>query len=162
MNQEKIGKFIKERRKTKNLTQEELAKKLNVTDRAVGNWEKGRRMPDYSILKDLCTSLDITINELLSAEKLEPTIYQTKAEENLMTLKRQIDKRKKIAEITEYIFVFLIILMFIGNMVLNYIYRDNWDNTYYGEISWVFCILMTVSTIVHLNLIFEEKSQIKK
>ena len=69
MNQEKIGKFIAELRKEKNMTQQDLATKLNVTDRAISNWENGRRLPDYSLIKNLCDELGITINELLSGEK---------------------------------------------------------------------------------------------
>ena len=54
MDQERIGKFICELRKEKNMTQQELADKLNVTDRAVSHWENGRRLPDYSLLSELC------------------------------------------------------------------------------------------------------------
>ena len=57
MNQEIIGKFIANLRKEKNMTQQELADKLGVTDRAVSNWENGRRLPDYSLLNDLCNIL---------------------------------------------------------------------------------------------------------
>ena len=57
MNQEKIGKFIAELRKENNMTQQELADKLMVTDRAVSNWENGRRLPDYSLLKELCACI---------------------------------------------------------------------------------------------------------
>ena len=66
MNQENVGHFIAELRKEKNMTQQELADKLCVTDRAVSNWENGIRMPDYSLLSDLCSHLDLDINEILS------------------------------------------------------------------------------------------------
>ena len=84
MNQEKIGKFILECRKKKNLTQEQLAEKLNVSDRTIGNWENGRNMPDLSLFKPLCEILDITINELLSGEKIKQDDYQEKLEENII------------------------------------------------------------------------------
>ena len=80
MDQEKIGKFISELRKEKKITQQELAEKIGVTDRAISNWENGRRLPDYSILKALCKELDVTITELLSGEKLEKKEYQEKLE----------------------------------------------------------------------------------
>lgn len=70
MNQEKIGKFIAEARKEKNMTQQQLADKLCVTDRAVSHWENGRRLPDYSLLKELCDILSISINELFAGEKI--------------------------------------------------------------------------------------------
>ena len=69
MNQIRIGKFIAECRKNKNLTQMQLAEKLNVTDKAVSKWERGISLPDTSIMLDLCKILDISVNELLSGEK---------------------------------------------------------------------------------------------
>ena len=84
MNQEKIGKFIAKCRKDKKMTQSELAEKLGVTDRSVGNWENGRNMPDLSLFKPLCDELDITINELLSGEKIKKEEYQEKFEENII------------------------------------------------------------------------------
>lgn len=71
MNQDKIGKFIAERRKEKNMTQEQLAEKMGVTDKTISRWENGKTMPDYSLLKDLCNELDISVNEFLSGEKIE-------------------------------------------------------------------------------------------
>ena len=70
MNQEHIGKFIAKCRKGKNLTQQELAEKLGVTDRSISKWENGRCLPDLSLFNPLCQELDITINELLSGEKI--------------------------------------------------------------------------------------------
>ena len=84
MNQEKIGKFIAECRKDKNLTQLQLAEILGVTDRSVSKWENGRCMPDLSLFKPICTELDITINELLSGERIEKELYQEKLEENIV------------------------------------------------------------------------------
>ena len=86
MNQEKIGKFIANLRKEKNMTQQELAKKLGVTDRAISKWENGRGLPDYSLLQDLCDTLSISINELFSGEKISKEDYKTKAEENMNKL----------------------------------------------------------------------------
>lgn len=85
MNQEKIGKFILECRKEKKLTQTELAEKLGVTDKSVSNWENGRNMPDLSLFKPLCEILDISINDLISGEKISKDKYQEKLEENIIT-----------------------------------------------------------------------------
>ena len=84
MNQMRIGKFIAMCRKNKKMTQAELAEKLGVTDKSIGNWENGRNMPDLSLFKPLCDELDITINELLSGEKLKKEEYQEKFEENII------------------------------------------------------------------------------
>ena len=69
MNQIKIGRFIAECRKLKDLTQMQLAEKLNITDKAISKWERGIAMPDSSIMLELCEILGITVNELLNGEK---------------------------------------------------------------------------------------------
>ena len=108
MNQEKIGKFISKCRKDKKMTQSELAEKLGVTDKSVGNWENGRNMPDLSLFKPLCDELDITINELLSGEKLKKEEYQEKFEENIINT---IDySTKKINIIRNILGIVLLIL----------------------------------------------------
>lgn len=116
MNQTEIGIFIARCRKEQKLTQAQLAEKLNITDRAVSKWETGKSMPDSSIMLDLCAILGITVNELLSGEKIEMkpyeksksasqinftspaprtrtngeiSYYTQKAEENLLALKQQ-------------------------------------------------------------------------
>ena len=85
MNQEKIGKFILKCRKEKKLTQTELAEKLGVTDKSISNWENGRNMPDLSLFKPLCEILDISINDLISGEKISKDKYQERLEENIIT-----------------------------------------------------------------------------
>ena len=89
MNQKEIGKFIAKCRKEKNLTQAQLAEKLNITDRAVSKWETGKSMPDSSIMLELCEILGITVNELLSGEKIDMENLEKKADENLIALKRK-------------------------------------------------------------------------
>jgi len=84
MDQEKIGKFIALLRKEQNMTQVELAEKLGITDRAISKWENGRGLPDLSLIKPLCEALDISVNELLSGERLDKKEYQDKVEENIL------------------------------------------------------------------------------
>ena len=108
MNQEKIGKFIAMCRKEKKMTQSELAEKLGVTDKSIGNWENGRNMPDLSLFKPLCNELDITINELLSGERLKKEEYQDRFEENIINT---IDySTKKINIITNNLGIVLLVL----------------------------------------------------
>ena len=71
MDQIKIGKFIAECRKKQNLTQAQLAEKLDITDRAISKWETGKAMPDSDIMFDLCDILGIKVNELLCGEMIE-------------------------------------------------------------------------------------------
>lgn len=107
MNQEKIGKFIAKCRKEKNMTQQDLAEKLGVSDRTVGNWENGRNMPDLSLFKPLCEKLGITLNDLMSGEKVDAKEYQEKLEENIINT---IDyTNKKIENRNSFIGIILII-----------------------------------------------------
>ena len=84
MNQEKIGKFIAECRKENNLTQEQLAEKLNITRKAISKWETGNGLPDVSIMQELCDVLKITLNELFNGEKIPDENYKKVADENLL------------------------------------------------------------------------------
>ena len=125
MDQIKIGIFILNCRKEKGLTQEQLAEKLGVTSKSISRWENGNTMPDYSLLKDLCNELEINVNELLSGEKIKGNDYMNKSEENLIKLRKQIDKRKKVLTIISYVFMAIIIVAFILNIVLNHIFSDD-------------------------------------
>ena len=95
MDQEKIGKFIASCRRKKNITQQELAEKLGVSDRTIGNWENGRNMPDLSLFKPLCNELDITLNDLMSGEKVNEKEYQEKLEENIINTINYTNKKIK-------------------------------------------------------------------
>lgn len=95
MDQEKIGRFIASIRKEKNITQNELAEKLGVSDRTIGNWENGRNMPDVSLFKPLCEELDVTLNDLLSEEKVSEKCYQERLEENIISAIDYINKKLK-------------------------------------------------------------------
>ena len=75
MDQKKIGEFIAKLRKEKKLTQQELANKLGVTDRAISKWENARGMPDFSLIKPLCDILGITYNEFISGERIDKKDY---------------------------------------------------------------------------------------
>lgn len=96
MDQIKIGKFIAKCRKKENLTQMQLAEKLNITDRAVSKWETGKAMPDSSIMLELCDILKISVNDLLCGEVVTMDNYNREMEKNLIEMvkrKEQSDKR---------------------------------------------------------------------
>ena len=95
MNQVKIGKFIAECRKNKNMTQAELAEKLNITDRAISKWETGKGMPDSSIMLDLCNELKISVNELLSGEMISMENKNEKQEQLLLDMAKEVEKKIK-------------------------------------------------------------------
>ena len=114
MDQIKIGKFIAECRKNVNLTQMQLAEKLNITDRAVSKWETGKSLPDSSIMLDLCELLGISVNDLLNGEVIVMENYKEKSEELLLEMvkeKEEIDKMLLKAEIIVGIISFLPLLI---------------------------------------------------
>ena len=95
MNQIKIGKFIAECRKKINLTQMQLADKLSITDKAISKWERGISMPDSSIMLELCDILGISVNELLSGEKISVDINNQKNEQLLLEMAKELEKKNK-------------------------------------------------------------------
>ena len=129
MNQEKIGKFIAEKRKENNLTQERLAEQLNISKNAVSKWERGLNLPDVSIIQDLCKILNITLNELFIGENILDEKYKEVADKNLLnvlenrsfTLKEKIDfykKKWKKEHISKMIICFISLIVLI--IVLKY------------------------------------------
>lgn len=95
MQQEKTGVFIQTLRKEQGKTQRELAEQIGVSDKTVSKWETGKGFPDISNLDLLCEALGISINELLSGERLSDSSYPEKAEENIMDLIQENEKHKK-------------------------------------------------------------------
>ena len=94
MNQIKIGRFIAECRKKSNLTQMQLAEKLGITDKAISKWERGIAMPDTSIMLELCDILSISVNELLSGEKISMENNQ-KNEQLLLDMAKELEIKNK-------------------------------------------------------------------
>lgn len=98
MDQIRIGRFIAESRKSKGLTQRQLADALSISDKTVSKWERGKGLPEVSLMLPLCAALDITVNDLLSGERVSSTDYQKKAEGNMIDLmKENEENRKKMA-----------------------------------------------------------------
>ena len=95
MDQLKIGKFIAECRKQKNLTQMQLAEKLGITDKAISKWERGIAMPDSSIMLELCDILGISVNELLSGEKISMENNNQKNEQLLFDMAKELEQKNK-------------------------------------------------------------------
>ncbi|MBR1925444.1 MAG: helix-turn-helix transcriptional regulator [Clostridia bacterium] len=113
-----IGKFIKEQRKAKGLTQNELASKLMISEKTVSKWECGNGLPDATLMIPLCTELNISANELLSGRKLSSEEYKQQAEHNLFDLKQKQEQTAKfllaiecvlgyITSISFFIFIFI-------------------------------------------------------
>ena len=125
MNQEAIGKFIATCRKERGLTQVQLAEKLNITNRGVSKWETGNSCPDASIMLEPCKILEITVNELLSGERLSMVDYQKKAEENLVELQEKKTKAQKMYKKIELIWGIIAILLVPVHLAINFFYPEN-------------------------------------
>jgi len=127
MDQVKIGKFIARCRKEAGLTQLQLAEKLGITDRAVSKWERGKAMPDSSIMLELCGILKISVNSLLCGEVVTMDNYNEALEKNLLQMvrqKEQSDKRLLFAEIV--IGVAATVMMFALLAVSVFVQMEEW------------------------------------
>ncbi len=154
MNQERIGKFIATCRKEQNLTQEQLAEKLGITYKAVSKWECGKGLPDASIMIELCKILKITVNDLLSGEKIDKKEYQEKLEKNIINT---IDySNKKISEKNKLIYE---IIMFIGLGLIFIAFTIYPTDSSWGSIHSIIGLL--ISTFGFVNII-NGKTIIKK
>ena len=118
MDQIKIGKFIAKMRKEESFTQRQLADLLGISDKTVSKWETGNGLPDVSLMMPLCDSLHISVNELLSGERLTDSEYRNKAEENMMDLMMERKESKK-KIILSAVVCFLTILSGVTMIVLS-------------------------------------------
>ena len=116
MNQVKIGKFIAECRKAKNLTQVQLADKFGITDKAVSKWERGIAMPDTAIMVELCDILGITVNELLSGEKASIGKDNSKNERLLLDMANEIKQKDKMIWTSMWVVMLVSIVALIGGL----------------------------------------------
>lgn len=97
MNQLFIGKFIAQKRKEHNMTQEQLAEKIGVSNKSVSKWETGKCMPDYSVVQELCKELEITVTELMDGEEIEENsvrIYDDKQIMDLLKKTQDLEQQK--------------------------------------------------------------------
>lgn len=151
MNQEKIGKFIAQCRKDKNLTQQQLAEQLGISDRAISKWERGLNLPDASLYKPLCEILDITFNELFSGERIKEENYKEVADNNLLnalensafTLKEKIEYFKNKWQ-KEHFFELILSMIIIVFFIIYGFIKDN-------DIQYLFMIVGFISGIIENN-----------
>ena len=112
----KIGKFISLKRKEKNMTQEELARILGVTNKTVSRWENGNYMPDLSLLKPLSETLGVSLNALLSGED---DVDVQKADENISNITNYSNLVIKKIFKNIYIFImFLVLFLIISDLIV--------------------------------------------
>ena len=154
MDQIKIGKFISELRKTKNMTQQQLGEKIGVSSKTISKWETGKGMPDLSSLKPLSDCLEISINELLSGEKIEEEKYADKLEENIINTieysDKQVNNKKNLIGIL--LIVFGVFISFSAMSI------------FASESSWgsIYSVLGTIISLVGVSKLTRKLSYGKK
>ena len=127
MDQIKIGKFIAECRKKVKLTQLQLAEKLGITDRAVSKWERGLSMPDASIMLKLCDILEISVNDLLSGEKISMDNYNKELENNLLeVIKQKQEADKRLLRLEVFVGVISTAILFVLIFVAAFVEMATW------------------------------------
>lgn len=151
MNQVEIGKLIAQCRKSKKMTQSQLAKQLGVTDKSVSKWENGVCLPDVSLYKEICELFGITLNEFFAGKRLSDETFKEVADKNLFnalenstfTLKDKIDFFKKKWE-REHIFELILVMFVIAFFIIYGFVKDN-------GLQYLFMILGFVSGIIENN-----------
>ncbi|MBR5192043.1 MAG: helix-turn-helix transcriptional regulator [Clostridia bacterium] len=143
MDQLKTGKFIAQQRKKQNLTQMQLAEKLNVTDRAVSKWETGKSMPDSSIMLELCNVLKISVTDLLNGEMLKRENQNKEIESTfiqMVKVKEQNDKLLLILEVVIGVLSVLVLLVpiIIGSLLTNI---EDWQRIVICFSGFIPCVL---------------------
>lgn len=148
MDQIKVGKFISTNRKLKHMTQRELADILSISDKTISKWETGNGLPEVSLMLPLCEALDISVNELLSGEKLSIINYQEKAEDNMLSLLKENEANRKrlfqtIVSIVTTIIASISLIMMASFLNLNTIIR-----IFLISIALIIIILSIISIIL--------------
>ncbi len=153
MDNKKIGEFIKSLRKEKRLTQTELAEKLSVSDKTISKWECGLGAPDVSIMMDLCRELGITVNELLSGEKIQKEDYMEKAEENFISVLEKEKRNKKNSKALVILAIAsLINVLFVLGFVAYVMEYALLEGTFYKE--WMGIAVIIFELIILIATIF--------
>ncbi len=144
MDMQKIGAFLAEMRKEKNLTQEELGEQIGVTNKTVSRWENGNYLPPVEMLQILSKFYDVSINEILNGERINDSDYKSISEENVKSaLNRSNVIIRKHKKIMNWIIAIVVALLYIVISLIS----QKWQYTW---IVWVvYCAYRTVENIVN-------------
>lgn len=141
MDYNKIGTFITNERKEKNLTQAKLAEKLFVSEKTISKWENGKSLPDTEILPKLCEIFEISVNELLNGERITNEKYKDKAEEKLLDLKNiKEDSDKKLLALEIVIGILSIAILLSLIFVAAYVEMQDWLRIFLIVFAFVMCV----------------------
>ena len=146
MNLKNIGNFIAERRKSKKLTQLELANKIFVSEKTISKWECGKGFPESSLILPLCKELDISANELLSGKLLTSEDYKKCAEENLIILKNRQENSVKYLLTLEWVVALISLATYLVSFIYAMIFVD--------EIVWKILLIVFGVIVLLIGVAF--------
>lgn len=146
MDQVKIGKFIAQMRKSKNLTQEQMAQMLGVSNKTVSRWETGKNPPDASLFNPICDLLGISLTEFFNGEKIEENQILEKAESSIVTtVVSSVQRERRLTnKIVTTVIIFVLIIIVFAVSSLNFFYSNiqnyNYNNSYYitGDYKYIY------------------------
>lgn len=143
-----IGEFIQQIRKDKGMTQKDLAEQIGMSDKTISKWENSNSLPDTSVLLSLCEALDISVNELLSCEKLPPEEYSRKAEENIILLVKEKEKTKKRTVITGIALLVVGLLILLGTTQNGYAGVAIYSAYFFDPMSLLLVVIFSVAIVL--------------
>ena len=140
MNQVKIGEFLRELRKGKGLTQEQLAEQFNISRRSVSRWETGSNMPDVGLLIEIADFFDVDIREIIDGERKSENMDKEK--ETLKKVAEYADAekfklKKKISNILKWMS-----LLILGSVLIGFF--ANQLDTIWGCVCFTFGVVLLV------------------
>lgn len=143
MNQKEIGRYIAQKRKEKNLTQSQLAEKINVSNKTISKWENGVCMPDYSVIESLCHELEITLPQLIDGKDRVSSPPKADDDRIMFLLKRvqELDNQNKL------IFSFLIIIMGIALLAFSHLLGGSGLKDFLSGVLTGFSIVLSLTGI---------------
>ena len=162
----KLGNFIKNLRKEKNMTQKDLAKKIGLTDKAISKWERGLSFPDITILNSLAEVFDVDVSEILNGErginKISNEDIEKKIEEAVEKVTLKKEKRERRIKLFKKISGIISSVVFTIFIVIQCVYLFFLQPKGYEYISDLLFYIVNEIIIITLGIIFFTLINFKK
>ena len=153
MDMQKIGSFLAELRKEKNLTQDELGAQIGVTNKTISRWETGNYLPPVEMLQTLGDNFGVSINEILNGERISDGNYKDISEQNIKSALTKSDSViAKHRKIMNWVIAVVVAALYITISLITLKWQYTW-------IIWaVYCVYRTVESIIYrLNVHVKSK-----